>query len=124
MPTRTISPCPTRVYDAKPPLDHIRQFLRQECDRQGLGVEALAALVGTSKTHLNDFINGKRDMTLGRFLRLLNTLGVAMPEVCPPEGPSVLARIVLQLHARGPTFCERQLALLEATPDCLPRRRA
>ena len=92
-------------------LDHIRQFLRQECDQQGLGLEDLSARAGSSTTHINDFVNGKRDMTLGRFLRLLNALGVSINDVCPPEGPSVLAQIVLQVHARGATFAERQLAL-------------
>ena len=62
-------------------------------------------------------------MTLGLFLNLLHALGVSITDVFPPAGPSMLAKIVLQVHARGATFAEKQLALLEALPDCLPRRR-
>ena len=122
MPMKLRPSCP-QAHDVQADLEHIRQFLRQECHQQGLGVEDLAAQAGSSKTHINAFVNGTRDMTLRRFLNLLHALGVSITDVFPPAGPSVLAKIVLQVHARGATFAERQLALYESVPECLPPRR-
>ena len=122
MPMKRSLSCP-QAHDVQADLDHIGTFLRQERERQGLGLEGLAAWAGTSKTHIAHFEKGERDMTLGLFLNLLHALGVSITDVFPPEGPSVLAQIVLHIHARGATFAERQLALYESMPDCLlPRR--
>ena len=115
---------PPRAHDVQPLLEHIGTFLRHERDLQGRGLETVAALAGLSKSHLGYFETGERDISLGRFLKLLHTLGVSITDVLPPEGPSVLADLVLLLHARGPTFCDRQKALLEATPDCVGRKRS
>ena len=121
MPMKVRPSCP-QAHDVQADLDHIATFLRQERERQGLGLEGLAARAGTSKTHIAHFETGERDMTLRRFLQLLHALGASITDVFPPEGPSVLAQIVLHIHARGATFAERQLALLEVLPDCLSRR--
>ena len=85
-------------------------------------MKEVAARTGTSKTHIADFETGKRDITLRRVFELASRAGGANYGRVPPEGPSVLAKIVLQVHARGATFAKRQLSLYESMPDCLPPR--
>ena len=116
-----MTPKHPRLYDVQADLDYCGKLLRQARDHLGLTLEDLAAQVHTSKTHIADFETGERDMTLGRFLRLVRALGVSYTEALPPEEPSVLAKIVLLVHARGPAFADALLAFLEVTPDCLRR---
>jgi transcriptional regulator with XRE-family HTH domain len=109
--------------DVTPFLAYCRQMLRQARDEQGLTLEALAARTGIVKSVIADFETGRRGLSLEDFLRLGIELRVPFADLLPPAEPSVLGRLLLHIHARGPAWVQALLALHETPLPCPKRRR-
>ena len=77
---------------------------------------------GLKKSYIGKVETAETDPKVGAILPLARDLGVAKADLFAPEGPSIYAEVLLLLHARGEAFTERLKALLEVSPDCLPRR--
>lgn len=96
---------------------------RQTRDRLGLSLDEVAQRAHVPRTTLADFETGTGDLLLGRLRRVLHLYGLTLADLDRPAPPSVFARVLLLLQARGPQVAEQFEALLLAFAQKCPRRR-